>query len=225
MFHESGAAKSPDALLIDGDNISPSHADRILDLSPAPGVARVYTDAGKPSGWHAVPQLEIIHAGQGKNAADILLALDALELALTHGQTAFTLVTSDGDFTHLARRLRARGCSVTGVGEAKAPVTFRAACTRFRELAQSAPPSGQKALTLDQRIRAMIAKHSRAGRGMPVSLLSVEMKRAYDFKISGQPERTWRAYLSARPHLFELDPRGPEAHVRFLPAGFDTAIE
>jgi hypothetical protein len=42
----------------------------------------------------------------------------------------------------------------------------------------------------------------------------------HGIRISTFPEKTWRSYLQARPALFDLDPRGPEAMVRFRPEGF-----
>ncbi|MCV2865605.1 NYN domain-containing protein [Albidovulum sediminicola] len=124
------------------------------------------------SDWHGAAGFRLIHAGTGKNAADLLLCIDAMELAMGQSFSDVVIASSDGDFAHLAVQLRERGLRVIGVGEAKAPPLFRAACTRFEVVSGKAP------------------------------------------------ERTWRAYLAARPSLYELDPRGPEAKVRFLPAGF-----
>ena len=47
-----------------------------------------------------------MHAGTGKNASDLLLALDAVELALRGDVDHFVIASSDGDFSHLALRLR-----------------------------------------------------------------------------------------------------------------------
>jgi hypothetical protein len=46
------------------------------------------------------------------------------------------------------------------------------------------------------------------------------MKTLHGVQISTLPEKKWRTYLSARPALYELDPRGPDAHVRFKARGF-----
>jgi len=55
---------------------------------------------------------------------------------------------------------------------------------------------------------------------MRIMDLARNMHIQHGVKISTYPEKTWRAYLAARPDLYELDPRGPEAMVRFLPQGF-----
>ena len=49
------------------------------------------------------------------------------------------------------------------------------------------------------------------------------MKNAHGVKISELPEKRWRSYLAVRPALYDLDPKGPEALVRFRPEGFASA--
>ena len=56
-------------------------------------------------------------AERGKNAADIRIVMDALEMI--HRGTSVThimLVSGDGDFTELVHRLRAEGKTVIGMG-------------------------------------------------------------------------------------------------------------
>lgn len=214
------------AVLVDGDNLSGKHATRIMALARSrgdPAVLRTYTDAQRGSEWHTAAEFRLIHAGCGKNAADILLALDAVELALTRGISRFVIATSDGDFTHLVQRLREYGAQVTGIGEAKTPAAYRACCHDFHELAPRSQPKPVVVKTahagsLDTRIGAMIATNSQDASGMPIADLGRKMHAQHGIRMSTLPERTWRAYLLARPHLFDLDPRGPQARVRFRPA-------
>jgi hypothetical protein len=219
------------AVLVDGDNFSGKHAALILKVAKDmgdPTVARVYADAQRQSEWHKAVGFRLIHAGTGKNASDLLLVIDAMELALGKGIGCFVIVSSDGDFTHLAQRLREHGAQVTGVGEAKAPLAFRAACNSFVEIGAersvaliSKSPSG--ASDLDRKIRALIAEHSREGAGMAIMVLGQMMHARHGTRITSHGVQTWRAYLTARPDLYDLDPRGPEAKVRFRPAGFASA--
>ena len=126
------------AVLVDGDNVSGAYASRIAAAARehgAPDVMRVYADAGCKSEWLSAPGFRMIHAGCGKNASDLLLAIDAMELALSNRLDRFVLVSSDGDFSHLALRLREYGYPVLGMGEVKAPASFRSACSSFAELA------------------------------------------------------------------------------------------
>ncbi len=240
------------AVLVDGDNINAMHAEQVRCAGRRLGrvdVTRVYAAANIKSDWLSTPGYRVMHAGSGKNAADILLCIDAMELALTGGIENFVIATSDGDFTHVAQRLRERGLHVHGMGEAKSPQSFRLACTTFTVLktAQcsvttpvakpptpvvkaSVPPAKAPASVtkpavsnvsmLDRKIKAIIAKHSAKSRGMKIVDLAREMHAAHATKISEQPERTWRAYLTKRPNLYDLDPRGPEAFVRFRPEAF-----
>jgi hypothetical protein len=222
------------ALLVDGDNIGAQHARAIFGVAARLGsldVARVFGDATHASGWLAAEGYRFVHAGCGKNATDVLLAVDAMELALSGGFGAVAIASSDGDFSHLAHRLRERGILVLGIGEAKATPQYRAACSRFEVLApaanaaQRAAPEPSRAQpcaapSLDQKIRAVIATNSKKGEGMRIADLSPQMNTLHGVQISTFPEKKWRAYLSARPALYDLDPRGPDARVRFKPKGF-----
>ena len=221
----------PVAVLVDGDNISGKSAASILGIATEHGdpmVVRAYLDAQRASDWHGAIGYRLIHAGSGKNAADILLAIDAMDLVHSRAAMRFIIATSDGDFTHLAVRLRELGARVIGIGEAKAPRMFRASCSSFVELGAQptvklVPKVPTGVTELDLKIRAMIAQHSKKGSGMRIAALAPKMHVAHGLKISTLPEKNWRNYLTARPTLFDVDPRGPDAMVRFRPEGFATA--
>ena len=156
-----------------------------------------------------------------------MLTIDAIELVLQHTFNTVLIATSDGDFTHLAQRLRERGLHVIGAGEAKAPLTFRGACTSFIQLGGGSETTVDKVVNrivggisdLDRTIRNVIAAHSQKGQGMRIAELSSVMCTQHQFQIGTCAEGTWRAYLLARPMLYNLDPRGPDAKVRFKSAG------
>jgi hypothetical protein len=67
----------------------------------------------------------------GKNASDIALVIDAMDLLHSGRFEGFCLVSSDSDFTRLASRLREQGADVFGFGEQKTPESFRQACRKF----------------------------------------------------------------------------------------------
>ena len=130
------------AVLIDADNTSARYADAIFEEIVKLGeanVRRVYGDfAGTQlAGWDgAIQSLAILQHQQrsntaGKNAADIALVIDAMDLMHKGKLDGFCLVSSDSDFTRLAQRLREDGLVVYGFGERKTPVAFRNACNRF----------------------------------------------------------------------------------------------
>ncbi len=80
--------------------------------------------------------VELIHVNskRGKNAADIRIVIDALELFYGE-KTAFThvlLVSGDGDFTELVHRLRAHGKTVVGMGISGTSADYLVnACDKF----------------------------------------------------------------------------------------------
>ena len=68
---------------------------------------------------------------KGKNASDIGLVIDAMDILHTGRFDGFVLVSSDSDFTRLASRIREEGLNVIGIGERKAPEALRNVCNRF----------------------------------------------------------------------------------------------
>jgi hypothetical protein len=67
----------------------------------------------------------------GKNSTDFSLVIDAMDLLYSGNVDAFVIVSSDGDFTRLAMRLRESGKLVFGIGARKTPEAFQKACDRF----------------------------------------------------------------------------------------------
>ena len=130
------------AVLIDADNTSPRHAGAIFDEIASLGeasVRRCYGDfsSNQMAGWNKV-QAEyglVPHHSPantvGKNASDISLVIDAMDILHTGRFDGFVLVSSDSDFTRLASRVREQGLDVYGIGQRKTPDAFRKACKRF----------------------------------------------------------------------------------------------
>jgi len=130
------------AVLIDADNIPARHAGAILKEIAAlgePALRRVYGDwsSGQLRGWaEAARSLGLVAHQEtantkGKNASDIGLVIDAMDILHTGRFDGFVLVSSDSDFTALANRIRENGLEVIGIGEAKAPEALRNVCNRF----------------------------------------------------------------------------------------------
>lgn len=222
------------AVFVDGENIPADHAARIVVEAARHGrtdVLRVYGNTCILPRWQETPGYRLVHAGTGKNAADLLLAIEVMEHVLSAACDCVLIASSDADFTHLAIRLRERGLKVVGLGEAKTSPRFRAACTDSVELgpiaakplakADAAPVSGVS--DLDRKIRSVIATNSTNGQGMQIVQLSGAMYARHGIRISTFPERTWRSYLAARETLYDLDPRGQQARVRFRPGGFTNS--
>lgn len=130
------------AVLIDADNTSSKHAMAIFDEIAGFGeasVRRIYGDfsSSHMKGWSGVQaEFGIVPHHQpantvGKNASDIALVIDAMDLMHTGRFDGFVLVSSDSDFTRLAQRIREQGLDVYGIGQQKTPDAFRRACKRF----------------------------------------------------------------------------------------------
>jgi len=130
------------AVLIDADNTSAKIAGGLFEEIAKIGeasVRRIYGDFSGPrsKAWadilaeHAiVPQQQFAHV-TGKNASDITLVIDAMDLLHKGRFDGFCIVSSDSDFTRLASRIREEGVDVYGFGEQKTPLSFRQACRRF----------------------------------------------------------------------------------------------
>jgi hypothetical protein len=130
------------AVLIDADNTSFQVAEGLFDEIAkigAAGVRRIYGDftSTYSQSWvkiltlHGlVPQQQFPYT-KNKNASDITLVIDAMDLLHKGGIDGFCIVSSDSDFTRLASRIREEGVAVFGFGGAKTPESFRQACTRF----------------------------------------------------------------------------------------------
>ena len=134
------------ALLIDADNASADHFDPVLTVLAELGtvnIRRAYGNWSKPSlkGWARQAVTQAIETQQqfdltkGKNATDMKMTIDAMDLMAGGRVTGFGLMSSDSDFTPLVTRLRQEGIDVYGFGSDKTPEGFRRACTRFIDLA------------------------------------------------------------------------------------------
>lgn len=130
------------AVLIDADNASSRIADGLFEEIAKIGeasVRRIYGDFSSPrsKGWadtlsrHAIIPHQQFAYTAGKNASDITLVIDAMDLLHSGRFDGFCLVSSDSDFTRLAARIREQGTDVYGFGEHKTPESFRQACRRF----------------------------------------------------------------------------------------------
>jgi hypothetical protein len=197
------------SLFIDGENLPARHAARILEEAGRAGqvdLRRVYGDAGRLAGWEAVPGLRVMHAGTGKNAADLLLCVEAMARALSGGCEVVAIASADGDFRHLAGQLVERGITVIGLGDARAPQAFRAACSRFVLLAEAGDAqAGLAPKDWPAAIARILAEEGGDG-GMSTARLGQLMRQRHGVCIGAHADRTWRGYLSKRAGQFRLEP-------------------
>lgn len=130
------------ALLIDGDNAQPALIPQILDKVKEYGdiaIKRVYGDWSQEQlkiwkevvNRHAIETPHRFNGSKNKNATDIALVIDAMDILHEKRDkiTAFCIISSDSDFAHLALRIRQGGLFVLGIGIEKTP--FREVCDEF----------------------------------------------------------------------------------------------
>ncbi|MFA7603172.1 MAG: NYN domain-containing protein [Novosphingobium sp.] len=133
------------ALLIDADNAAPSSLDAALTILGDLGtvnIRRAYGNWSKPGlkGWAALAVRNAIEPQQqfditkGKNATDMKMTIDAMDLLYGGLVDGFGIMSSDSDFMPIAMRIRQNGLPVYGFGSSKTPEGFREACTRFIDL-------------------------------------------------------------------------------------------
>jgi len=130
------------ALLIDADNASSATLDPVLTILAELGtvnVRRVYGNWSKPAlkGWkdmslkHGIEPHQQFDLTKGKNATDMKMTIDAMDLLFRGRIDGFGIMSSDSDFMPLAMRIRQDGVPVYGFGTSRTPEGFRQACTRF----------------------------------------------------------------------------------------------
>jgi uncharacterized LabA/DUF88 family protein len=112
-------------LLVDADNVSADVIEQALaDVQRRHGAAhirRAYCTA-ETAVKHArlferLALRPMVNLTAGKNANDIALAVDAIDLAVAERPEVAVIVSSDSDFAPLAIRLREKGCRVEGYGQ------------------------------------------------------------------------------------------------------------
>ncbi|GAA4855583.1 NYN domain-containing protein [Luteimonas vadosa] len=130
------------ALLIDADNAPSGKIDPILTELARHGVANVRRAYGnwkshRLKGWedalhkYAIQPIQQFAYSTGKNASDMAMVIDAMDLLYARNLDGFAIVSSDADFTPLVMRLRADSMRVYGFGEEKTPEPFVKACSTF----------------------------------------------------------------------------------------------
>jgi uncharacterized protein (TIGR00288 family) len=137
------------ALFIDADNAPASKFEDVLSEVAKYGVVTIrkaYGNWKEPAlkRWeellheYAIQPVQQYDLTKGKNASDIALVIDAMDVMYTKQIDVMCLVSSDCDFTPLVTRVLAEGKVVLGFGERKTPAPFVNACSKFLFLDQDA---------------------------------------------------------------------------------------
>ena len=169
-------------MLIDGDNAEPALVGKALAEIAKHGsviTRRVYANwatSGK-SEWkkaihaHGVLPVQQFAYVSGKNATDIALVIEAMDLLHSGTVGGFCIVSSDSDYTRLALRIREQGMFVMGIGRSNTPEPFVEACEVFvrtenlggaDKAAASKPKAGQ-----EQAVRVSTKARAKASNQQP----------------------------------------------------------
>ncbi|MCQ2125000.1 MAG: NYN domain-containing protein [Fibrobacter sp.] len=128
------------ALIIDCDNASAEAIDGIMEELSNHGetsIRRAYGNWENNSLWKtvlhpfAIQPVQQFPYTKNKNATDLAMTIDVMDILYTENIDVFAIVSSDSDFTPLAMKLRAKGKTVIGFGEEKTPSAFIYACNLF----------------------------------------------------------------------------------------------
>ena len=130
------------AMFIDCDNVSSKYIEGIFDDLSQYGtvnIRRAYGDwkDKKLKGWENILQdynikpIQQFAYTKGKNATDIAMIIDIMDILYTKELEAVVLITSDSDFTPIVTRVLSDGLTVYGYGESKTPMAFVNACSQF----------------------------------------------------------------------------------------------
>jgi len=234
------------ALLIDADNAPADKIDVILAEMATFGVANIRRAYGnwkkaQLKGWeavlheYAIRPIQQFDYSKGKNASDMSMVIDAVDLLYTDRPDAYGIVSSDADFTPLVMHLRAKGAKVYGFGAKKTPAPFVNACSRFlfleslgeeEQAAATAAPArerqaGRRAATAelkqDARLVGLLRKAAEATAGedgwSTLGALGQHIGNQASFDPRNHGYRKLVDLIEAT-QLFDIDRRGSQVVVR-----------
>jgi len=130
------------AVLVDGDNAQAKLIKEIIEEVSKYGkvtIRRVYGDWTIPqmNSWkdilnqYSLSPIQKFSYTTGKNSTDSSLIIDAMDILHSKSVEGFCIVSSDSDYTGLAKRIREEGLFVMGIGRKTTPIAFVNSCEVF----------------------------------------------------------------------------------------------
>jgi hypothetical protein len=201
------------ALLVDADNAALGSLEQVLAALAKHGevtVRRAYGNWFKSTlkAWDpALNRLGIRPVQQsdpvkGKNATDLALVIDAVDLHHTVKPDVFALVSSDSDYAPLAHFLRERGATVLGFGRANTAMSFQAACTSFiplQDAAEKPKAEPKRAPSLSDMLAGAITKNADKQGWARVGAVANHMRQHHGQAAKDHGKATWTKVLKAMP--------------------------
>jgi uncharacterized protein (TIGR00288 family) len=191
------------ALLVDGDNAQSKIMDLVLEEASKYGkvtIRRVYGDwtTQHMNHWKsllnemAFNPIQKFSYTTGKNSTDSALIIDAMDILHADLVDGFCIVSSDSDYTGLAKRIREAGIFVMGIGEQKTPSAFVKSCEIFTYVENLEPKT-----EVPEKKEAIKKQKEKSSMSMKL------INKAYDMSINESNE----AYISTLGiNLRKLDP-------------------
>jgi uncharacterized protein (TIGR00288 family) len=191
------------ALLVDGDNAQAKLMDLVLEEASKYGkvtIRRVYGDwtTQRMNHWKdilnemAFNPIQKFSYTSGKNSTDSALIIDAMDILHDEVVDGFCIVSSDSDYTGLAKRIREAGIFVMGIGEQKTPNAFVKSCEIFTYVEN-----------LEPKVERQEKKHTLKRNDNKTSVDIRLINKAFDMSINESNE----AYISTLGiNMRKLDP-------------------
>ena len=165
------------AILVDGDNAQAKLLKPILEEVSKYGkvtIRRIYGDWTKPqmNSWKdklndlSFSPIQKFSYTTGKNSTDSSLIIDAMDILHDKIVDGFCIVSSDSDYTGLAKRIREDGVFVMGIGVATTPNAFVQSCevfTYFENIAGEVPVNEKAIKTTSKVIRKTTVPKAKKG--------------------------------------------------------------
>lgn len=149
------------AVFIDADNAPAKKIAKVLSELARYGVVNIRKAYGNwknqnLQSWedilheYAIQPIQQFDLTKGKNATDMALVIDVMDVLYTKDIDVICLVSSDCDFTPLVTRTLADGKFVIGFGERKTPLPFVNSCSRFLYLDEEREDNSPEVEILEQ---------------------------------------------------------------------------
>lgn len=151
----------------------------------------------------------------GKNSTDSSLIIEAMDILHSHSVDGFCIVSSDSDYTGLAKRMREEGLFVMGIGRKTTPIAFVNSCEIFtfaenllpkRELNEEGieEQTELKGMATGKKVSSKVAEKTETKTESPELDISI-IDKAFEISISNEEEE--EAYIAKVGHsLRKIDP-------------------
>lgn len=215
------------AILIDGDNAQPKLLKETIEEVSKYGKAtirRIYGDwtSQNMNSWknlinqHSINPIQKFSYTSGKNSTDGALIIDAMDILHSKNVEGFCIVSSDSDYTGLAKRIREEGLFVMGIGEKKTPESFVQSCDIFTYTENITPKDPEEDINYvpeikkdekTQSTQSKVGKTIKKASAKKTSLLSTKDKNTISKAFDISTDENEIAYISAiGANIRKIDP-------------------